>query len=193
MRLNLLVFVLLVALVSNFATAADIVAWPAPGGIELNTTWVVQVKAAGAPWVDLDEYDAVVDAELQAHISFVYFDMDSGGNVEVRAIYTSDNVNSAKVRPDIASITPVISGDTVSFTLQSPEKVSLEINGDTYNNLFVFANQIETAIIDSTGPNMHYFGRGMHTLGDGRRRGAVEFGNRRYSIYCRGRCCERQP
>jgi len=57
----------------------------------------------------------------------------------------------------------------------------VEFNGDKLNNLAIFANELETNIPDSTDANVHYFGPGIHKIGEnGRGELSVESGETVY-------------
>ncbi len=71
----------------------------------------------------------------------VVFDFEGEVNVEVTL---TENIESAKVTPEIYGVTPKINGNTIYFKLQYPTSYCLEINGDSNNCLQIFANEIET-------------------------------------------------
>ncbi|HEY3278441.1 MAG TPA: glycosyl hydrolase family 28 protein, partial [Syntrophorhabdaceae bacterium] len=121
----------------------------------------------GGEWADLFSYDAVVDRVTQSHMSFVYFDSDFSKKVEVRVTRNSGSITSAQVRPASAGITPTVSGNTITFTMTKPKKISVEVDGNILNNLFVFANRKETGAIKGPRTGVHYFGPGTHFIGDG--------------------------
>ncbi|HEY3277829.1 MAG TPA: glycosyl hydrolase family 28 protein [Syntrophorhabdaceae bacterium] len=146
---------------------AEITVYPAPAGASGNTTFTVQVRASGGAWTNLFAYDAVVDKASRSHMSLVYFDSDFTENVEVKVTKNSGTIGSAKIRPLSAGITPAVSGNTLTFTMSAPKKVSVEVDNDAYHNLFVFANGEETHPVTASGPGIYYFGPGVHYIGDG--------------------------
>ena len=52
--------------------------------------------------------------------------------------------------------------DCIFFTLDRPQKLSVEFNGDRLHNLHLFANPLETEVYSVDAPNVMYFGRGVH-------------------------------
>jgi hypothetical protein len=162
----LLAFVLVfVPMVLNFPTsvqaATTLNVYPAPSGATLNTFFTVKVREPGGVWQDLDEYQTFVggpSAKIAA--SFVYFDTD--GPVEVSVTKNSGAITSAEVRSLNLTITPVISGNTMTFTISGPMKVSAAVDGDINRNLMIFANPLEVNPPSSTDPNVIYLGPGIY-------------------------------
>ncbi|MEN8202540.1 MAG: glycosyl hydrolase family 28 protein [Bacteroidota bacterium] len=165
--------------VDPFENAATSVALPeltvyeAPVGAPKNFTYEVYVRCEGGDWYNLHEYDAGVDGgfgtEPLGHMSFVYFDSDFSKRMDVRVVKKGGTVNEFRIRPESAGIIPSVDGNAVEFSLSNPAKLSVEFDGDQLNNLMVFANDLETDIPDSTAANVHYFGPGIHKIGeDGR-------------------------
>ncbi|MEN8192631.1 MAG: glycosyl hydrolase family 28 protein [Bacteroidota bacterium] len=151
----------------------ELTVYSAPDSAPVNTTYSVFVKYDGGEWIDLHEYDAGVDGgfgtEPLGHMSFVYFDSDFSKMINVRVVKNDGTVNDVKIRPESAGIIPSVDGNTVEFSLSNSKKLSVEFDGDLLNNLMVFANDLETDIPDSTNANVHYFGPGIHKIGnDGR-------------------------
>ena len=105
--------------------------------------------------------------------SMAYFDFD--GTVEVRVVANGVRVNSARIRPLSYNITPTVTDDTLSFTLSRPANLSVELNGDIFSNLHLFANPIDThrptaREIRNAGKkksDLIYFGPGLHRLPGG--------------------------
>lgn len=146
---------------------AGITVYPPPPDAAGNSTFSVQIRSPGGAWADLFAYDAVVDKASRSHMSFVYFDSDFSRKVEVRVTKTSGTIGSVKIRPDSSGIVPSLSGNVVSFTMTKPKKISVEVDGDILNNLFIFANRKETGAVKGPGTGIHYFGPGTHYIGDG--------------------------
>ncbi len=75
-------------------------------------------------------------------------------------------INSSIVRPKSRNITPTISGNTVSFTVDKPENLYVEIDGEEEHPIFIFANPMETNIPSPNDPGVIYFGPGVHDIGE---------------------------
>ena len=73
----------------------------------------------------------------------------------------------------VVSITPQVSRNTLTFKLNSPHNLSIEVNGDIFHNLHLFANPIDrnNPLKPGMNPkklkknrNLIYFGPGIHQL-----------------------------
>lgn len=91
-------------------------------------------------WVDLYEYNVKVDMDTKSDATMVQFDFS--GKVEVLVQKNNGEIRSAVVRPLSKGIQPEIDGNFLLFTIDKPQKLSVEFNGDRLNNLHVFANPI---------------------------------------------------
>jgi hypothetical protein len=75
-------------------------------------------------------------------------------------------VKSAVVRPLSLGITPKVKGRQITFTLQKPANISVELNGDIKRPLFVFANPLETKPPGRGDRGVIYYGPGrIHNTG----------------------------
>jgi len=88
------------------------------------------------------------------------FGTDFSGVVDVSITYNKGNIESARVRPLSYGITAVIKKNTITFSLSQPRNLSVEVNGDIFHNLQLFANSIEATRPKSTDPNVIYYGPG---------------------------------
>lgn len=163
-RLTGFVLFLLLAAFGWQNAQAEIVIYPVPMGIYYarhNDDYTVKVRQVGEKeWVDLYEYNVKVDMDTRSDATMVQFDFS--GKVEVLVQKNNGEVRSAVIRPLSKGIQPEIEGNCLLFTLDKPEKLSVEFNGDRLNNLHVFANPIITEVPDKNDPNVMYFETGMH-------------------------------
>ncbi|WP_156889495.1 hypothetical protein [Paenibacillus harenae] len=65
--------------------------------------------------------------------SMVYF--DCAGAVEVEVTKNVGEIHGVAIRPSSAGIDGVVGGNRVTFTMDGPRKLSLEVNGDRFHNL----------------------------------------------------------
>ncbi len=155
---------------------AAVVTYPAPAEAPLNKAFSVDVRQNGEEnWKPVDVYAVKVDETEGARhnartVSMAYFDFD--GNVEVRVISNTRAVKEARVRPMSYAIVPAVNGDTLTFTLDRPRNLSIEVNGEIFDNLQLFANPIDGATPTPAqlrklrkDKKYHYFGPGYHTVG----------------------------
>ncbi len=145
----------------------ELVTYEAPGGFKYsahNDDFTVRVRKPGGDWKDLFEYKVQVDLDNVQTASMVSFDFE--GTVEVQVRKNNETVNSVQIRPLSYGIKPVVDGQVISFSLNRPTKLSLEVNGDKLHNLHLFANEIIHEKPDPEGPDVMYFGPGIHQPGD---------------------------
>ena len=142
--------------------------YPAPDGAELNRDFTVQVRLPGDAWQPVSVY-AVPVARTEGFkrrtetASMAYFDFE--GEVEVQVTCHREAVRSARIRPLSYAIVPERAEQTLTFRLDRPRNLSVEVNGDEYHNLHLFANPIDAdKPTKQKRRNLIYFGPGMHRL-----------------------------
>ncbi|KAF4459574.1 tat pathway signal sequence domain [Fusarium albosuccineum] len=143
--------------------------YDAPNGIAVSETFLAQVRSLGSTtWSTLSTYAVdVADVntkrnEFNKHpISLASFDFE--GLVEIRAKYSTGKVHRALVRPASLGVQVSLNDDnTVSFTLDHPKDVMLEVNGDKWEALHVLTNKIEPDSLTRDTENIWYFGPGVN-------------------------------
>lgn len=144
-----------------------LIVYPAPDGALLNSDFTVKVRQQGEKWQVLSNHLIKVDEVREAkhnveNASMAYFDFS--GEVEVSVTYNKGVVRKARVRPLSAGIEPVIKGNTLTFKLNQPHNLSVEVNDDIFHNLHLFANPLMENIPDKNNPNVIFFGPGIHTF-----------------------------
>lgn len=152
---------------------AELTTYPAPAGAELNNSFSVEVRQGGE-WKKVDVYkvfvDEVIDAKHSVRASsMAYFDFSEA--VDVRVIPNNRHIENVKIRPLSYDITHKLNGDTISFSLTQPRKLSIEVNGEIFDNLQLFANAPDPDAPTAKelkklrkDKNYIYFGPGMHKL-----------------------------
>ena len=143
--------------------AQELVTYDVPGGMKYtahNDDFTVKVRQPGGEWMDLFEYNVQVDMDNVQNASMVSFDFS--GKVEVSVRKNNGKVNSVQIRPLSYQISPEIQGNVITFSLDQPRKISIEVNGDKLHNLHLFANPILKDKPNPKDPNVIYFGPGIH-------------------------------
>ena len=148
MKLNKFIAIttILVSTAYSAYSQTQLVTYPAPQGAELMNDFTVQVREAGKDWKPVDTYMVKVD-EVRGtkhnveKASMSYFDFS--GEVEVSVTFNHGAIQTGRVRPLSYKITPSISGNTMTFKLDRPRNLSVEVNGDIFHNLHLFANPID--------------------------------------------------
>jgi hypothetical protein len=156
----------------------QLIAYPAPAGVALNDDFSVAVRTPKGKWQELPAYrvkvDAVVGSDHSPEDSSVaYFDFS--GTVEVAVTCNRSRIQSARVRPLSYGIQPEVGRRKLTFSLSQPRNLSIEVNGDIFHNLQLFANPIEEQRPDPKDTNVIYFGPGLHVLPSFRPRPRSEF------------------
>lgn len=145
-----------------------LVTYPAPEGADLMNDFTVKVRETGKDWKPVDTYLVKVDEvrNIKHHVeraSMSYFDFS--GEVEVSVTFNHGAIQSGRVRPLSYGITPTITNNTMTFKLNRPRNLSVEVNGDIFHNLHLFANPIdENKPRKLKDRNLIYFGPGVHHL-----------------------------
>lgn len=147
-------------------SAADrLVTAKAPVGIELKHDFEVKARTPNGEWQSIDTYafkvDRVADAKHNVEITSVAkFEFD--GKVEVQVKSIAQDIRSFKVRPDSYGIKAKQEGNTLTFSLDRPRYISVEINGNIYQNLQLFADNILEKPKVKKKKDLMYFGPGVH-------------------------------
>lgn len=144
--------------------------WPAPSGEALSEHYELAVNGQAIPvyacrvsampfnqvWPG---YQRPLDQTEQA--GFACWDMD--GPVKV-VVHSRRPVRSVVVRPALLSIQPVIEADCVSFSLERPGPVVVEVNGP-HHALHLFASPPEKDVPSPEASGVRFFGPGVHHVG----------------------------
>lgn len=177
MNKQLRIFLFSMAMLASaglYATGGDqhaLKAYTAPAGMVQNTDFTVKVRIPGQPWQDLPEYLVKVDQVTGAkhkeeNASMSYFDFS--GAVEVAVTMNKGTVGTARIRPLSYGIKHEVKGNTIMFTLVKPANLSVEVNGDIFHNLHLFANPIDDFVPNAKDTNLLYFGPGIHDIPGGK-------------------------
>ena len=157
----------LVWLLFPFGVMGQVQVFDAPMGVPLNNNFTVQVRLAGQQqWQQVTAYNVkVVKMENgrtnDENASLAYF--STRGKVEVMVRLNKGALQTARIRPLSYGIKPRIEGNTIYFTLDKACNLSVEVNGDIFHNLHLFADPVYEPV-DSLAKNVIYFGPGLHEL-----------------------------
>jgi len=183
----LFLFVLLIMLPVVLAAQTHHVAdqltiYPVAEGLAQSEDFAVRVRTPGHPWKELPVYvvkvaqgidirpavrqdapNSLATRSATQNSSMASFDFS--GAVDVSITLNKRNIDSVRVRPLSYGITPQIKDNILSFSLTQPRNISVEVNGDIFHNLQLFANPLEVDRPNPDDPNVIYFGPGVHQVG----------------------------
>ena len=169
--LRWLLSALWICVLTGTVTGAKVEVAGAPQGISLNNDFIVKVRPEGkSKWVIVPTYLVKVDEVRETkhhveHASMATFDFSE--KVEIAVTYNKGEIDSARVRPLSYDIPFTIEGNTLQFSLEKPANLSVEVNGDIFHNLHLFANPLDTFKVDKKNPDLIYFGPGIHHVEGG--------------------------
>ncbi|MDP4276265.1 MAG: glycosyl hydrolase family 28 protein [Bacteroidota bacterium] len=149
------------------ATSSELTIYPVTKDIiytSHNDDYTVKVRVPGGKWQDLFEYNVRVDMDAPQQASMVQFDFS--GQVEVMIKKNNGLIQKVDVRPLITKMEPIIKGNVLFLTLNKPQKLSIEFNGDRLHNLHLFANEPEKEVPLEGDSNVIFFGPGIHKPDD---------------------------
>lgn len=154
----------LVSIMKN-KSQTKVIIYPAPSGVEGASDISITVE---------DKPVFVYDTEVNFTRMYkrnpvlektpvAYFDFSGTVNVKIRA--AGMEIHSVTIRPLSLGIMPAVSGDTISFKLDRPAQLTVEINNNVHRAIHLFANPIEENPPEPGEPGVHYFGPGVHKAG----------------------------
>jgi len=129
-------------------------------GMPHNDDYTVCVRVPGGEWKDLFEYKVQVDMDKVQDATMVQFDM--GKPVEVMVKKNNGMIHRVDIRPLANNISYSQQQNMITFTLNKPQYLSIEFNGDRLHNLHLFANSPETETYSKEENGVLYFGPGVH-------------------------------
>ncbi len=146
---------------------ATVETYPPPRGIAPSEHYTVKVSHGGRV---RDSFVYMVRAQRPKSnrsrtTSWTTFSFS--GEVTVHVTKLGGAFTRCKVIPTSYRIRPAITGNTVSFELDRPRKVSVEFDGDITHPLLVFADPLETNVPAPDAPDVVYFAPGVHDIGKG--------------------------
>lgn len=174
--------VTLIALFLPFLTSVaqnTLMVYPSPSGVEMKSDFTVKARVPGGEWQYIPTYMVKVDEVRDTRhciekASLSYFDFE--GQVEVSVTSCNGPIETARVRPLSYGIEPVVTDSTLCFTLDRPRNLSVEVNGNIFQNLHLFAgapdrkNPIDGVRIRNEKQlarkrkDVIYFGPGLHQI-----------------------------
>ena len=163
-KVTLLVGVAAVLGSASATFGQELVTYPIPQGIDQRERFEVRARVPGGEWRPIDCYRVEVDMHKPRPSSMAYFDFT--GEVEVAVRDTTGSIDSARIRPLSYAIVPDVKSDELRFSLSEPRNLSIEVGGDIFDNLQLFAGAIPDQAPNPNDPDVMYFGPGVHEPGE---------------------------
>ncbi|MGN7760273.1 glycosyl hydrolase family 28 protein [Paenibacillus sp. 22594] len=138
--------------------------YEAPKNIPGRQDYQVKVRKPGEAWQTLFIYEVKVDMHEVRPASMAFFDFEGEADVEITCLYT--RIESVNISPAARKVDCAHDGHKISFKLNGPQKLSIEINGDRFRNLHLFANPLEVCAPRPDGAGVHLIQPGIHRSPD---------------------------
>jgi hypothetical protein len=161
---------------------SKVIIYSAPDNEVLNTRYKVTVEGKETPVYNIKVAPASIVAREKAKkdipgstdifetAGMTYFDLKrkTGAYEPVLInVSTDEIITKAAVFSCKDSIEYQIEGNTVSFSIDKPQNLTVTINDDYIRSLQIFVNEEETDIPDPNDPDVVYFGRGSYRFPSG--------------------------
>lgn len=159
---------------------SKVVVYEKPTGISASDRYAVTIEQQDSTYtsfVYMTTSPAVHNAPPGHTTSFSTFSFSGTVTVTITRLDGND-VSDCVIRPKHNRIVPAIEGSSVSFTLQQPQKLSVEFEQDlryithegndlpvVQHSMLLFADPLETEVPDSTDSHVIWFGPGVHRIG----------------------------
>jgi hypothetical protein len=146
------ILVMAVVLVLGAEVEAKLIAYDFPAEIPRSAVYEAEISGVGVP---------ALQTKLGAFLSF-----GMSGPVEVRVKLTKA-AKEVVVRPLAAGVRAEVDGGVIRFHLPKPMNLSVEVDGNVDDPLFVFANPDPGAPPDRNDPKVKYYEGGkIHEAGE---------------------------
>ena len=144
----------------------SVVTWPGPSGMASSDQYSVKVEQSG---MQFDSFVYLCNSQQSTNrsrtTSWTTFSFSGPVTVVVTKL-KGEAIRKCRILPSSNGIVPRIEGNTVTFEIDRPRKLSVEFNDDITHPMLVFADPLETDIPNADDPNVVYFGPGLHEIGD---------------------------
>jgi hypothetical protein len=151
------------------ASIPEVRTYAAPANIPLHASFEVRARPVGddeewklAPSLAVDV--ATVNTtrnEFDQH-SIGLSSIDVRGKFEVKVSYTGEEIKTAVLRPRSLGINAQVEGNTISFTLNEPHDVMVEINNSKWKAFHLLVNHIDDDVPTEDTDDIWYFGPGVN-------------------------------
>lgn len=127
-------------------------AYPVPSGTVKKDDFQIRIREKGGEWKILESYLVKVDMHEVREASMAYFDFTGIAECEITCLRVQPE--QIKIRPVSKGISYSVADNCIRFFLINPVNLSIEVNGDRFHNLHLFAGKIEDKLIDFKHDNV---------------------------------------
>ena len=169
---NFLFLAILISGLVSFCRAqrpsvSQLIIYPSTTALPQSQDFIVKARVPGQPWKNIPVYhvkvaDGTNPKFVTRQTSLCWFDFS--GAVEI-AVTPKKTFSTSRIRPLSYQIQTTSRNNTLYFKLDSPRNLSIEPDGDIFNNLQLFAGAPETNIPDKADTNTLYYPPGIHNVG----------------------------
>ncbi|KAL6234655.1 hypothetical protein BDW75DRAFT_251348 [Aspergillus navahoensis] len=145
--------------------------YDSPQGVALNPGFLIEVQSIHSDdpqqWSKVPAYATDVasintSANEFARHSIAVASFDFIGPVKIKVTYTKGPVDAAAIRPHSLEIETLVNENTISFTLDQPQDLMLELDDDKWKALHLLTNAIDPAAPTEDYDDVWYFGPGIN-------------------------------
>ncbi|GHT34769.1 hypothetical protein AGMMS49574_22820 [Bacteroidia bacterium] len=141
----------------------SIIVYPAPANERLNATYKVSADGQDIAVYNVKAPQILKNSRDTAEFSgMAYFDFVKGPVTVTVSVDAA--ISKAEVLPASLGITPEIKDKSISFQIDKPQNLDIQINGDPIHQLHLFVNPEETDVPNPKDPDVVYFGPGSYRL-----------------------------
>ncbi len=155
------------ALLSCSEATPNFKIYSAPEGVELSTDYIVKVDGCNVPIYNVAIPQALPAPRLNGvtgepgSASMALFDIC--GEVQV-TVDVEKEIETVKILPSSYNIQYSTQGNKLSFSIDKPIHLTIEVNGEWHESLHISANPFEVDPPSADDPNVIYFGAGVHDI-----------------------------
>lgn len=141
-----------------------IICYPSPEGLARSEHYRVEVFQDGTVEEPFVYYTTAQLPKFNKSKTTAYCIFSFTGKITVRVTRLQESFQSCRILPSAYGIYPEIRGNSITFSLDRPLKVSVEFDNDITHPLLIFSDEPESEIPSEGDPDVIYFGPGVHTL-----------------------------
>jgi polygalacturonase len=156
---------LILPFTNNCFASAEIVTYPPPPGLITSPDFTLMAEDRQV-WVErigsklkTCDYTLYGSREME-ELNVANFSCSGEVKIVIRA---NANIDSFVIRPKSRNIRATVNGSEISFTINGPQKLYVEINN--LPHLAIFANPLEINPPKKGDPGVIYYGPGVHNPG----------------------------